>query len=127
RRAKASVEAALVDQDLPFERLLEELGVARSLLHTPVFQAMLAYETAPKASIELGNIITETQIISPPTAKFDITLHLNLTPAGTLTGSFEYDADLFAPASVQAWVKSFTQLLTHLVANPQLPVHSLPL
>ena len=43
-RARASVEAALVDQDLPFERLVEDLGVTRSLDRSPVYQAAFTYD-----------------------------------------------------------------------------------
>ena len=48
-QAKANVEAALVDQDLPFDRLVEDLGVHRSLAQTPVFQAMFSFQNMSEA------------------------------------------------------------------------------
>ena len=58
-RVKGSVNHALTHQDLPFERLVEDLGVTRSLSHTPVFQAMLAWQTQESVSLSLGELSLE--------------------------------------------------------------------
>ena len=126
-RTRATVEAALFDQDLPFERLVEELGVERSLAHTPVFQAMLSFQTQGESSFCLGDLLCTSESVGLPTAKLDLTLYLGKTPDGGLGGSFEFDADLFDAASVNRWVLAFEQCLTGLAADPSQPVLTLPL
>jgi amino acid adenylation domain-containing protein len=126
-RARASVEAALIDQDLPFERLVEELGVARSLAHTPVFQAMLAFQTQGEAALTLPGLTVTPLPVRLPRAKFDLNLTLTPTRAGTIEGSLEYDRDLFDARGVAAWASAFITLTTALAADPGAPITALPL
>jgi nonribosomal peptide synthetase DhbF len=126
-RTRTSVEAALVDQDLPFERLVEELGVNRSLAHTPVFQAMFAYQEQAEAPFALGQLECITEFVGLPTAKCDLTLSLQVQADGSFTGALEYDADLFDAPSVQVWANALTQMLTGLTQEPAKPVLALPL
>ena len=126
-RARASVEAALVDQDLPFERLVDDLGVTRSLEHSPVFQAMLALRDGVGSSLSFPGLEVASEKVTLPTAKFDLTLSLGPTPAGGLAGGFEYDADLFDAGSVARWARGFELLIEGLVESPDRSVLSLPL
>jgi len=126
-RARENVEAALIDQDLPFERLVEELGVPRSLAQTPVFQAMLAFQTEPPAALDLAGLTVMAEPVSLPQAKFDLTLFLAPDGTDAIAGGFEYDADLFDPASVAAWGRAFATLTNALAADPTTPLAALPL
>ena len=88
-----TVRTALDDQDLPFERLIDGLDLKRSFLHTPIFQAMLAFENQETPTFSLQDLECSSQIIPSTTAKFDLTLHLNKESNGTLQGTFEFDTD----------------------------------
>ena len=105
-------------QEVPFERLVEELHPERNLGQTPLFQVMLIVENASAGDVELkglklnGSLATETH-----TAKFDLTLALKETPDG-LHGVFEYRTDLFEQKTIIAWSEQFQRLLKQMVLNP---------
>jgi len=126
-RARASVEAALVDQDLPFERLVEDLGVTRSLDRSPVFQAMLTFDPGMDEVLGLSGIEISGMETGLNTAKFDVDLSFAYEGDGSHVGSLEYDADLFAASSVGGWVDAFTLLIEGLVSDSAAPVLTLPI
>ena len=126
-QTRTQVEAALVDQDLPFEKLVEELGVSRSLPHHPVFQAMLSYQSQEDGVLEFSGLSWTPEPTTLEHAKFDLNLGISLTPEGHLAGAFEYDADLFNESTVRTWASAFSTILEGLVAHPQLPILELPL
>ena len=128
-QTKATLQAALADQDLPFERLVEELGIHRSLDHTPVFQAMLTYidDLSQLKSLDLGDLTFKIEPTPPQQAKIDLHLYFERDSQGALVGQFEYDADLFTAQSVSTWAHAFTELLTQLPLKPESAVISLPL
>jgi non-ribosomal peptide synthetase component F len=126
-RARTSVEAALVDQDLPFERLVEDLGITRTYGDNPLFQASLAFQSYGELNLTLGNLICTSETATLSRAKFDLGLFLTPTATGAYTGGFEYDADLFDQASVATWAKALEQILKGLVATPHSLVSTLAL
>ncbi|MDN3988603.1 non-ribosomal peptide synthetase [Zwartia vadi] len=124
---KNSVNTALSDQDIPFEKLIEELGVTRSLHHSPLFQAMFAYQADTAEPFALGSLVTQHEILGSAAAKYDLTLHLRPEANGTISGSFEYDCDLFNVQSIQRWARAF-ESLTHALANrPDEPIQTFTL
>jgi amino acid adenylation domain-containing protein len=117
---------AYAHQDLPFELLVEQLQVERSLSHTPLFQVMFVLQNASMSVLELPGL-TLTQLESDSdTAQFDLTLSMTETELG-LVGSFEYNTDLFAQSSIQRMVGHLQTLLEAIVANPQQRLSDLPL
>jgi amino acid adenylation domain-containing protein len=126
-RARSSVEEALIDQDVPFDRLVESLGVARSLSHTPVFQAMFAFENEQPKPPSLLGLEAKFEPVTLSRAKFDLILALCPNASGELVGTFEYDADLFSKSSVEIWCKAFEQLLQGLISSVEVPVKTLAL
>ncbi|MFY9137451.1 amino acid adenylation domain-containing protein, partial [Zwartia sp.] len=113
-----TVQDCLADQDLPFEQLVEHLGVSRSLSHAPVFQAMLSLQTQGETDFKLGSLRCTPESVGLPTAKLDLTLYLTKQLNGELTGSFEFDADLFEASSVKIWAQVFEQMLQGFVEHP---------
>ena len=126
-QASTNLRRAIADQDIPFEKLVEEIGVARSLVHTPVFQAMFSYENWTHIELDFTDLESHSEPIKLPTAKFDLTLHLGMTTDGILSGHFEYDSSLFDEASVCVWAKSFCALTQGLAEQPSLAVATLPM
>ncbi|MCX7221831.1 MAG: condensation domain-containing protein, partial [Burkholderiales bacterium] len=127
RRTRVSVEEALIDQDLPFDRLVESLDVVRSLSHTPVFQAMLAFQSQEQVELKLGELTCSFEAVTLPRAKLDLNLALSVSASGALEGMFEYDADLFAESSVEVWREAFERLLAGLTSTVDVPVKTLSL
>jgi hypothetical protein len=128
-RVKGSVNHALTHQDLPFERLVEDLGVTRSLSHTPVFQAMLAWQTQETASLSLGHLTIEPMPVALAQTKFDLTLSIAPESDGAIRGVFEYDASLFNESRVAQWATWFVRTLDQVEALGQTatPVDTLSL
>jgi amino acid adenylation domain-containing protein len=122
-------ESALADyshQDLPFERLVEELQPERDLSRSPLFQALLAFDPARGGELVPG-LRCELPWIDNGTAKFDLSLYLQERPEG-LTGILEYATDLFDPATAARLGRSFLRLLEGLLATgPEARLSELPL
>src|SRR5262249_55401046 len=79
-RVRAATPAADAHQDVPFERVVEELRPERDLARTPLFQVMFALQNAPMSALDLGGA-TLTPVDAPiDTSTFDMTL--SLAPAG---------------------------------------------
>jgi amino acid adenylation domain-containing protein/non-ribosomal peptide synthase protein (TIGR01720 family) len=116
---------AYAHQDVPFERLVEELQPERSLSHTPLFQVMFALQQAPLA-LELPDVTLSPLQADSGTSKFDLTLELVDTKQG-LAGVLQYSTDLFDAATIKRMLKHFEALLDGLVANPERPIADLPL
>ncbi len=76
RRVRETTLGAYQHQDVPFERLVEELAGERSLTHAPLFQVMLALHDDAGAELALGDAVVEAAPVEASTAKFDLRLSL---------------------------------------------------
>lgn len=116
---------AYAHQDLPFEKLVEELQPARNLSYTPLFQVGFVLY-APMPQIQMAGLTVSSLAIETATAKFDLSLTLENTDAG-LIGQWEYKTDLFDATTITRMVGHFQTLLTAIVTNPEQKLSSLPL
>lgn len=117
---------AYAHQDLPFEKLVEELQLERDLSRNPLFQAMFILQNAPVYIPKLSKLSWSRVQVEPGTAKFDLTLAL-VEREGRLAGFFEYNTDLFDASPIKAMIGHFQMLLRGVVANPDQPISTLPL
>ena len=117
---------AYAHQDLPFEKLVDELQPERNLSHSPLFQVMFVLQNAPTGSAKLSNIEISPFEAENRTAKFDLTLMMDEGEA-KLSGMWEYNTDLFDRTTIQRMNQHFERLLAAIVANPHQPVAHLPL
>ncbi|MFF4764814.1 amino acid adenylation domain-containing protein, partial [Streptomyces sp. NPDC001292] len=119
--------SAYAHQDVPFERLVEELAPVRSLSRHPLFQVMLTLQNTGRAELELAGLSSEAVAAGAPTAKFDLDVIVGEefdgegAPAG-LGGSVIAAADLFDEASAQRLAWRWTRVLELLGADPELRV-----
>ncbi|WP_051124611.1 non-ribosomal peptide synthetase [Amycolatopsis benzoatilytica] len=121
--------AAYAHQDVPFERLVEELNPRRSLAQHPLFQVLLVLQNAPEPELELPGLRLGLAELRTTVSKFDLWFDLRETYAeGTgLSGDIEYAADLFDPATVVALGSRLSALLREIVRRPNAPIGSLEL
>jgi non-ribosomal peptide synthetase component F/acyl carrier protein len=125
RRARAACLGAYAHQDVPFEALVEELQPERDLSRSPLFQVVLTLQNAPLKPLELADLDVTRMKVHTDTAKFD--LGLNVYEEGsTLAASFEYNRDIFEPATIRGMVERFQVLLEGIIKNPEQPVSDLP-
>jgi amino acid adenylation domain-containing protein len=126
QRVKEVALGAYAHQDVPFERLVEELQPERSLSHTPLFQVMLVLQNAPTERLQLPGLSLETLAVEIETAKFDLTLSL-AEEDQQLEGRLEYNTDLFEAGTIQRMVNHLEVLLTSVVTNPEQRLSALQL
>jgi amino acid adenylation domain-containing protein len=125
RRVRAAALDAYAHQDVPFERLVEELHPDRHLGRNPLFQTMLVLQKAA-AGPELPGIVTELLDVDTGTAKFDLTLML-VEDRGGASGALEYARDLFDPETVDRMLGHLRTLLEAAVEDPGRRLSDLPL
>jgi amino acid adenylation domain-containing protein/thioester reductase-like protein len=125
-RVRETALDAYANQDLPFERLVEEIQPDRDAGHTPLFQTMLVLQNTPLSRVELPELTVEVLDLHNGTAKFD--LLLNLWDSGEeLVGVFEYRADLFDAGTVARMAEHLCVLLASAAAGPDQRVAELEL
>ncbi|HYG65587.1 MAG TPA: amino acid adenylation domain-containing protein, partial [Thermoanaerobaculia bacterium] len=124
-RARAAVLEAHAHQEIPFERLVEELQPERDLSRTPLFQVMLAPRGTPAAGLDLPGVHLRPAAVDTGTAKFDLTLFLS--EGDGLGEAFEHSTELFDGTTIERWAGHLITLLTTAAAEPERQVADLPL
>ncbi len=129
RRVRTEALRAQAHQDLPFERLVEELAPERSLDRTPLFQSMLALQNAGVDTLTLPGLELSPGELLEDVAKFDLSLAFaeSAERDGRIGGSLSYSTDLFDAATMIRFAVWLERLLAAAVASPDLPVAALPL
>ncbi len=122
---RATTMGALGNQDVPFERLVEELRPERDLSHNPLFQVSFTLQMAPPL-LRLDGTTVEAVEFDNGTSKFDLLAEL-WEDAGGVKGRFEYDTDLFDRSTVQRMITNYEVLLRSIAANPTSTVRDLDL
>ncbi|MEU1799624.1 amino acid adenylation domain-containing protein [Streptomyces sp. NPDC019937] len=126
-RVTDTVWDALAHQDIPFDRLVDALHIERDPGRTPLVQAAVVLQNTPGGEIGLPGL--EVTEFRPPSVSsiFDLTLEFTETASGELTGTVEYNTDLFDAATMARLTGHLGVLLEGIVADPHRPVGGLPL
>ncbi|HEU4561817.1 MAG TPA: amino acid adenylation domain-containing protein [Longimicrobium sp.] len=124
RRVRESALGAYAHDEVPFERLVEELRIERSLSHNQIFQVVFQIDEFPGGAARLPGVELSGVSLDPDTATFDLTLALARGPGG-LVGRLEYATALFDPATAERMAGQLNQLLRSIVAAPDAPVSAL--
>src|SRR6185295_10656239 len=123
-RTREASLGAYARQDVPFERLVEELRPGRDLSRSPLFQVLLTYQEAPPTPGFPG-LTAEALLLATGTSKFELTLGL-ADMGSRFAVALEYDADLFDPATASRLLERFAILLDSAVAEPSRGIWDLP-
>ncbi len=126
RRAREVCLGAYANQDVPFEKLVEELQPERSLSHTPLFQTVLVLQNVPRKVLRLPDLQLEGFAAEAGLAKFDLTLVVEETDSG-LACTLEYNKDLFDASTTERLLSQWRTLLEAAAANPEQSPVALPL
>ncbi|MEA2693377.1 MAG: hypothetical protein QOJ16_2764, partial [Acidobacteriota bacterium] len=125
-RVREAVLAALAHQDLPFDRLVQELRPERTLVQNPLFQILFVFQDESAALPALPGLGLRLLAGHGGQAKFDFTLAL-AAGAGGLSGRAEYALDLFDGSTVARLLGHYERLLAGLAADPGARLEDLPL
>ena len=125
QRVRETALGAYAHQDLPFQKLVEQLQPRRNLGRTPLFQVLFVLQNAPAESLQLTGLTLAPMTLDGELAKFDLALFLEEKADG-LAGSWVYMTDLFQSATVSDLSADFEMLLDIAVAAPDTRLDELP-
>src|SRR4051794_19575891 len=121
RELLARVSAAVLDayryQDVPFEKLLEELQPARALSRSPFFQVLFNMVSLPAAQLAMPGLQVELVALPEPDAKFDFTLYVQQQEEA-IDLTLVYSSDLFERARMEELLRQLELVLSQAVAAP---------
>ena len=117
---------AYAHQDIPFEKVVEELEPERDLSRSPLFQVMFILQHPAQELGELVGLSIKPLVVESSTSKFDLTLSVEETEQG-LHCSLEYNTDLFEAQTIRRLLGHWQTLLEGIVQSPQAHLSDLPL
>src|ERR1051325_8846022 len=113
-------------QDVPFEKLVEELQPDRSLSYNPLFQVMFAFQNNPVSLIRMPGLSVEISNITTGTSKVDLTLDLSDEPGG-IKGHIEYATDLYDEATIERMKQHYLNVVQSVASDPRQPIAAIKL
>ncbi|HYP54052.1 MAG TPA: condensation domain-containing protein, partial [Pyrinomonadaceae bacterium] len=124
-RVRETTLGAEAHQDVPFERLVDELQPERDFSHTPLFQVVFNHQNAPREATPMPGLTLSLLEVDGGTSKFD--LQLTTEEAGrALKGALVYNTDLFDAATAERMTRHFVALLEAAALAPDASVSELP-
>ncbi|MBD2201846.1 amino acid adenylation domain-containing protein [Calothrix sp. FACHB-1219] len=124
QRVREVTLGAYNHQDLPFEKLVEELQPERSLSHTPLFQVLLVMDNVPIGNLELPGLTLLPLETNNQKAKFDLALFVSEIEQ-EIEASWCYNADLFDTQTIVRMAEHFQELLHNIATNPDARINTL--
>ncbi|MBT8226876.1 MAG: amino acid adenylation domain-containing protein [Dactylosporangium sp.] len=113
-------------QELPFERLVEELQPRRDLSRSPIFQVSFVFQNITMPELDVAGVQLEYLDVESSTARFDLELQV-FERSHQMRGWLEYNSDLFDRATVERLSRHLQSLVANLVAAPDQPVGRVPM
>jgi amino acid adenylation domain-containing protein len=126
-RVREAALGAYAHQEVPFEKLVEELGPERDLARTPFFQVMFVMQNAPMPALKMGEVTMSPLVIEGATSKFDLTLSIMEEADGNLSGWLEYNTHLFDDGMIERMIGHYNTLLRGIIKSPEEKVSRLPM
>ncbi|HET7233763.1 MAG TPA: amino acid adenylation domain-containing protein [Longimicrobium sp.] len=124
RRVREAALGAYAHDEVPFERLVEELGIERSLSRNQIFQVVFQIDEFPPGADRLAGVELSGVSLDAETATFDLTLAVG-RDEGELVGRLEYSTALFDPGTAERMAGHLNQLLRNIAAAPDTPISAL--
>jgi amino acid adenylation domain-containing protein len=125
-RTRATALAAFSHQDLPFQKLVTELGIERDLALTPVFQVVFAFQAEILGRLELPGVEAGRFSLPSPTSRHDLEVYVR-DEGEAIACNFIYNPDVLDPGIVEGMGRHWRVLLEAAAQSPDTPVLELPL
>jgi len=126
-RVRDATADALSYQELPFEKLVEELAPDRTLAHSPLLQVQFAYQSLTPPALSMDGVRSSASVLFTETAKLDLTMYADVSERDCAALVLEYSTDLFGPAWAERFLRCVAHLLQCAAVVPHTPVADLPL
>ncbi|WP_198299665.1 non-ribosomal peptide synthetase [Tumebacillus avium] len=123
-RVRETALGAYAHQDVPFERLVEELQPERVLSHSPLYQ--VTFQLLSDWELQLTGLDVQPLDVQTGTAKYDLSAAV-IEEGDKLVGRFDYNTDLFDPQTIERMMGHFFVLLEGIAAQPDGRIGELPL
>jgi amino acid adenylation domain-containing protein len=124
KRVRTTALEAYSHQDIPFEKLVEELNPRRDLSITPLFQVMFQLQNAPMPPARISGLTITPIQLDTGVAQVDLSLTI-WEEEGGLKGTFEYSTDLYENATIARMIGHFKRLLESILSDVEKPVSHL--
>ena len=118
---------ALTHEELPFEKLIEDLRPDRTLSHAPLIQCQFAHQSLAVPPLDLPGVTAYGRALFTGTAKADLTMYADTAADDESTLVLEYSSDLFDAPFADRLVHSMATMLDHAARAPHTAVADLPL
>ncbi|MBM7586116.1 amino acid adenylation domain-containing protein [Bacillus pakistanensis] len=125
-QVKQTCLSAYANQDVPFEKLVEEIQPERNLSHNPIFQAMFIYHNKNQSNRNSFYIGKEEVVVSKEHTKFDITLFIE-DQGNKIVGEFQYKTDLYKQSKIEQFLNHFLCLLDTISIESETPIDHIPI
>jgi non-ribosomal peptide synthetase component F len=125
-RVRETAMGAYAHQDLPFEKLVEEIKPERDLSRNPLFQLMFVLQNVPTTKQTMGNIEATPFGCGDQSAKFDLSVFTSETTEGLRVTAI-YSPDLFEAETIRRMLGHYQRLLEAAVATPNAEVFHFPM
>src|SRR5688572_18734500 len=126
KRVREVTLGAYANQDLPFERLVEELNPVRDLTRQPLFQVLFTFQTAPATKLEVAGLTFAGLKVEKQTVQFDWNVAMADTEQG-IACEWHYNTDLFEAETIRRMVRHLERLLEGIMAKPEETISRLEL
>ena len=124
-RVRDATVDALAHEELPFEKLVEELSPDRTLAHSPLIQVQFVHGSLSPPTLDLPGVAARSRALLTGTAKLDLTLYADTQEDQVTTLNMEYSTDLFDPPWAARFLRSIVQLLESAAKTPGMAVADL--
>ncbi|HEX3643951.1 MAG TPA: amino acid adenylation domain-containing protein, partial [Ktedonobacteraceae bacterium] len=126
KRVREVALGAYAHQDIPFEKVVEELEAERDLSRSPLFQVMFVFQNVPSEQEALPGVSVKPLAVESTISKFDLTLSIGETGQG-LHCSLQYNTDLFEAETITRMLGHWQTLLEGVIQTPQARLFDLSL
>jgi hypothetical protein len=121
QRVREASLGAFAHDEVPLEKLVEQLQPDRDLARNPLFQLMFILQNTAKAKIRIPGVEVELLDSYNSTVKFDVLIEFYEIEGG-LTGGLGYRSDLFSKSTMKRFADNFVSLVAAMCADPDAPI-----
>jgi len=116
-QVRRTVLEAYTHQDMPFDRLVEELAPDRPAGRSPLFDVLFVVHNTPSAAVTLGDLQMRQRPSPAASSKFDLTLFISEAER-EIRAELHFDCTLFEPATIERFISRFRRILAEVCADP---------